>query len=73
MIRAGRKTVPLRMPVKRERSTSVTAAAPTDRLPHGSGPRGISSTQSSLKKLMMWSRSCALNALRMAFSVSTEG
>src|SRR6266849_3315124 len=61
------------MPVKRERRASLTAVAPTDRLPHGSGPRGISNTQSSLKKLITRPRSWALNALRMALSVSTEG
>src|SRR5689334_3272270 len=61
------------MPAKRERRPSFTAANPRYRVPHGSGPRGISSTHFSEKNRLTPSRSWLLKAAKIDSSVATEG
>src|SRR3954451_17898909 len=58
------------MPANRPARPSRTRSLPSSLRPHGSGPRGISRTQSSTKKLITESRSCALNASSNRSSVS---
>src|SRR4051794_3375120 len=52
------------MPSSRDWIPLRTCSRPTSRCPPGAGPRGISRTQSSAKKDMIASTSCALNASR---------
>src|SRR5581483_11860370 len=59
------------MPAKRLASPSRTRSLPASLRPQGSGPRGIWSAQSSAKKLITESRSCALKASSRRSSVST--
>jgi hypothetical protein len=53
-------------PLNRPARATRTWAWPTNRCPHGCGPRGISSVASSAKCSMMASRSCRLNASTVA-------
>ena len=59
------------MPSSRDRMPSRTSSFPTSSRPPGPGPCGMSMTQSSAKKDMIRSRSCALNASRTSWSTGT--
>src|SRR4029450_3218549 len=59
------------MPAKRSASPERTRSRPSDLRPQGCGPRGISRTQSSVKKLITASRSWALKASSRRRRVST--